>query len=590
MKRNALPTLCKTSALVGVMCLTACQADMDASSDRLPRGPIEFGASLLRTDEVRTRTIGLDSSYISSDPFNMDFYIQLCCDADDADNTTGADGNTTPGTYTEIGTYIIPSGKQGQLESKELDKALMWYDLTTPHTFYAWNIPWNEKYEDEGKNGGSDDDVPSATEEPGDAETSEWNERYIPSEDGTVGPMTIHFFSSHEGEDGYGKYKNNKIYENFIGAKSIKPYSYKGHGKYVDLTFHHLVSKIRIGSFILIEPGGAIQKHLQANITFIGMPTTATFYPHPEDGGRPRVEPVPPEQYDKDNGVTFFLSNEATKEDEFYICPEIDFSEIDFQVKVTTKEYSNYDTYYGTFDDVNFTRTPGNAYDNQDGKDSKILHAAEVMTLNIVLIPGIGPGLAIIINPWNTDNPEEAPYHPYPGIYSDVEVKAVHGFFAKQTDYNDENIEKYFELYGQTREVTDDEGNVIGEERIFPLYGDVSIIDEPDANIFPIPNGYTVDGMGHTITMKTNNGTSHGYVKGPYFNIGSARDIYLTDGTNSIYIDADGGIWRYDAATDDYVDSGYKLTPLTGNNKSYDISCVDGNFCQSEYYNTHITQ
>ena len=539
MKRSTLYGLKLFAILVAIM-FAACQADTDKDSFKMLADQVEFNAYINESSEIRTRTLSFKD--IASNPFDMDFYIQLCCD----ENEVGASS------FTEIGTYVVPSGFEGRLAAKENQKPLMWKDLTSPHTFYAWNIPWNEE-----------------------STVYDKNDKYAPSETDKIdNGIQIKFYNSSE-KDGYDTYKNNAIYENFIGAKSEAPYSYKEHGKYVDLTFHHLVSKIRIGSFILIEASGAIQKDLSADLTFVGMPTEATFYPHPRGDGRPCVEQKEPSE---NNGVTFYINNE-TPEDVFYVCPEIDFSKIDFKVKINDIHYADYDTYYGTFDDVEFVRQPGTDYDQEN--DEKILHAGEMMTLNIVLIPGIGPGLSIFIDKWNTEQWRESQYHTKPGIYSDAEVKELIDLFYNQKTYDydgiKEVIERLFEMYG-VDEITED------GKMVFQLFENVIY----DSNILPIWKDCILDGMGHTITMKTNsNNTS--YVTGPYFNIGPVRDVYLTDGTNTIYIDKQGYVWIADPdIPGGYKQTENKLEPLTGDEKSYDISCKDGKVHKSTYYNNNI--
>ena len=547
MKRNNLHIVTMAVVISAVVLgFVACRADVADHSPGRSGDKVEFGAFLQQNNEVRTRA--LDTVYITSDPYNMDFFIQLCSD--------DSDGSTEP--YTEVGTYVVPSGYEGRLESKDETDVLNWHDLLSPHTFYAWNIPWDENWD------------PSEHEE-----------------DFSKG-IEIKFENSSESE-GYEENRNNAVYENFIGAKSDKTYSYKEHGKYVDLTFHHLVSKIKIGSFVLIESSGAIQENLKADVTFVGMPTVATFYPHPTDNGRPCV--VPHDGVSLDDGVTYYIENSATSQDVFYICPEVDFSKIDFKVVINDKAYENYDTYYGTFDNVEFVREPGTDYDwntgeggvDDDGNplsDEKILHAGEMMTLDIVLIPGVGPGLSIIISPWSTDDPQESQYHTYPGLYSDAEVREIIDIFINQKTYDDPEmkamLDRLFEMYGSDE--------VIDDKKVFRLYENVTF----NSNIFPIWKDYIIDGMGHSITLKTNpNNTS--YVQGPYFNVGPVRDVWLTDGTNTIYIDKEGFVWIYDAETNGYKKTDNQLTEFTGNEKSYDISCKDGKVHKSTYYNNSIS-
>lgn len=523
-------------SVAGLLLLFAsCQSDMaDLSLDKKPGDSVEFGASVHGTSGVKTRT--LEYEYIESTTYDTDFYIQLCC-----------------GTETELKTYIVPSGYEGRLEPKGEAEGdtLKWYDLDSPHSFYAWTIPWDESWEAKAES------------------------------------LTVKFENSSDADSkkaGYDAEKrNNAILEKFIGTRSEeKPdghnLSYKEHGKYVELTFFHLVSKIKIGSFILIEANGSIQKDLKADVTFVGMPTEATFYPHPEDDRRPYVGE--PYTTSEDDGITYFLANEAAGDDVFYICPEVDFSKINFKVKLISREYLTYDTYYGTFDDVTFIREPGSDYDK--GGDEKILHAGEMMTLNITLIPGVGPGLSLVITPWSTEDPEESQYHAYPGIYSDAEVKEMHGSFVDNS-FEDAQAEakRLFETYGEKRDI-DGDGEL---EMVFPLYDNVDVTGATRDNIFPIPNGYILDGMGHTITMKTNTNNTD-YVTAPYFNIGPVRNVWLTDGTHTIFIDIEGYVWIEDAAAPTgYKQTGYQLKPLTGNEKSYDISCNDGKVHNSDFYN-----
>lgn len=527
-----------TFLLLSAVILAACQAERGDDSRRAG-DPVEFSASVCETGEIQTRA--LNPVYIESTPFSMDFYIQLCCEE--------ADGQTT----TKLGTYVVPSGFKGRLQSKDGEEPLNWLDLHSEHTFYAWNLPWEESY--------------------------------APTDEDIQNGIDIEFRDSAEGEEGYDKYKNNVIYEHFIGARSAKPYSYKEHGKYVDLTFHHLVSKIKIGSFTLIEAGGAIQKDLKADITFIGMPTEATFRPHPADGERPRVEK---KEANPDKGVTFFIANKATEtEDIFYICPEVDFADIDFQIKIKNDNYKDYDTYYGTFADVIFRRE-GTDYDNKEGNDSQILHAGEMMTLNIVLIPGLGPGLSLIIDKWNTENPKESEYHTYPGFYTEADLNQLRSLFMDLRNVDDketlDKLKELFDLYGVEKE------GIL----YFMLYENLDLSKNSDGNIFPIWKDYVLNGLGHTITLKTNSGNywGHGF-NDPYFNTGPVRDVYFTDpnGNNTIYIDEDGFVW----ITEDgqLTRTNNQLQDLNtyegGKWNSYDINARTGEIRYSAYFNGHIT-
>ena len=488
---------------------------------------VNFSFNIKDNVDVKTR---FDSAYITTDPYNGNFYIYM-----------EVEGYNKP----HFGTYIVPSGYEGRLGSKDTGDALMWQDLTSSHTFYSWTIPWEEDY---------------------------YNGKI------NIDEVTVNFHNSSE-RSGYNQHQNNKILEKFIGAKS-GPYSYANNGKYVDLTFFHLVSKIHINSFSLIESDGSIQKDLQADVTFINMPTTATLNIIPDNGWRPRVTPG---EADPNNGITYFIDNQATDTDEFYICPEVDFRTIEFQVKINTLEYANYKTYYGTFADVKFERIPGENHDSGEGTDDYILHAGEVMHLNIVLIPGVGPGISVIIEKWSDENPKESKYYSYNGVYSEAEMQQIIDAFLNQKKVDGkvttEGLKELFDTYGQE----------IDGVKYFFLYEDILFAGRDYPAGFPIWKEYILNGLGHTLEINMN---AYSHVFGsdhPYFNIGPARDIYVTGTYNNksytIYIDEDGYVYTYNAEKNSYVNSGHQLEPLEDNFYSYNIDAQTGEVKQATYYN-----
>lgn len=552
-KYKRIYNLLVPGALLLTTLLSACRDD---SYPDLPEdaGPIQFGAMLREARKVNSRAEGLDSSYITTDPFNMDFYVELDC----VDNTQ------PDNTYVEFGTYVIPSGYEGQLQPKPGTEGLDWHSLTAPHTFYSWNLTWDPV-------------------ESNDSVLAPWKgtSSFDPL---TTTPLLVRFYDS-EGEDGYRKYRNNDYLENFVGAKT-PPFVYKSNGKYVDLTYYHLASKINVANFILIQNDGTIQENLKANITFINMPTSATFYPHPEQGRPCIADP----QADEDVGLTYYIINSPNPNDKdiFYVCPEIDFSNVDYKIKLTSEQYKDFDTYYGNFNNVEFIRTPGSGYDSNDGSDSKILHAGEEMTLNLTLIPGKGPGLAVVISEWSTDKPTDSQYHTYPGIYTEAELQELRDLFMALSSVDDEEtlakLQQLFDLYGVTE----------GDTLYFMLYDNLTLSGN-DANIFPVWKKYILDGLGHTITMKTNTGNYWGTGNKPYFNTGPVRDLYFTDpnGNNTIYIDKDGFVWVTNKETGELEKTVHQLQDLNtydkGQYNSYDINAETGEIRYSTYFNNKIT-
>ncbi|MCH5237701.1 MAG: hypothetical protein J1E95_07885 [Muribaculaceae bacterium] len=500
---------------------------------KIEEGKVEFLARLKSIDQLKTR---FDSTYINRENFNLNFYIEMF---------TQNESN--------FGIYGIPSGYEGRLDCIDNNEPLMWKSLNIDHTFYSWTIPWDEDYYKDGI---------------------------------TTEPVIIEFHNSSNTE-GFEEFKNNQIYETFIGAKS-ESYNYKNHGKYVDLTFFHLVSRIEIGTFQLTEPSGAIQRDLKADVTFLNMPTTATFYPHPalDQTGNQRRPYVLPDAPDPNKGITYFIDNSATETDLFYICPEVDFSQIEFQIKIKSEKYKDRETYYGSFADIKFVRT-GVDHDLVDGNDDKVLHAGEEMKININLIPGIGPGLAVIIDEWSTQKPNEAEYHPYPGLYSETELNELRSLFMQLASEDDEEIldkiRNLYILYGSPGEKG---------EKYLNLYSDMELKGN-DANIFPVWKEYILNGLGHTVTMKTNSGNYWGTGNKPYFNIGPCRNIYFTDGNFTVYIDADGYVWVTDPTTGNLKITENKLEDLNtyenGKYNSYDINAETGQIRYSTYFNGKIT-
>lgn len=568
--------LCLSAFIVGTVILTSCQADLFDHLDPGKNGNgVQFGVSLEEQKNVYTRnagtrgTPGLDSIYVAHTPWDNDFYVQL--------NTVDENGDPIK----EIGVYTVPSAYEGRLDPKTPDQRLDWQTLNELHTFYSWTVPWMETSPDyfgeASQTADSEGKVP---------------EYYTPTANADTIP--VYFYNSSE-QYGYEEYNNNAVLEGLIGAKSAS-YSYEEHGKYVELTYHHLVSRIIIESLILIKTDGSVQENLQADMTFVGMPIKATLYPHPADdlkreykipsGSGPRVGG--PYIESPDTGVTYYIANNASFEDIFYICPEVDFSTIDFQIKLKSEDYLGYKTYYGTFDDVVFERNSGWGYDQGDdetGKnvDQKILHAGEEMRLNIVLIPGIGPGLKVIIRDWSTDKPYQSEYHSYPGIYSDAEIQQFVDmmFDFTESDYLDppESLKMFYDIYGYEKD----------GKKYIPLYENVTLPrhgNSNPSNIFPVPDGYVIDGMGHTVTMSTNGPNQPDHQGQRYFNVGPVRDIYLTDGTYTIYIDPDGWVCILNEATGIWEPK-EKLPELEYPYKGYDINIL-GHIRPTKYFNDQI--
>lgn len=529
--------------------LGGCRTEEEITLPQLPEDSrVAFSAVISDLQNVKTRS--LDTLYVTTSPFNGNFYIQL-----DTTTETGA-------TDTIIATYKVPSGYEGELQPIDSDNELRWHSIRGQHSFYSWTMPWYDGYNADGI---VDDTFNSRL----------WTDLA----EVNAGPISIKFNDSPEGEE-YDQYKNNVIYETFIGA-SAGPYSYLDHGKYVELTFRHLVSKINVNMLALIKEDNSINEDAVGDITFMGMPSTAIFYPHPENGGAPYVSP--PDYINQDAGLTFFINNKVGNQangtkNEFYICPELDFSQIGFKINLNNLEYGSNGDYFGSFSDVEFVRI-GEDFDSPTGGDDKILHAGEMMTLNFQLIPGVGPGVSVVIEDWSTKSQTDAVNHPYQGLYTSSELEELIDLFKQ---YNPKNyteippeLMEYFDLYGR-----DEDGNLI-----FPLYDNLVYDKLVGGNcVFAIFKKFIIDGQGHQITLATNRNATFGGT--PYYNLGPVRDVYISDpaGNNSIYIDSDGYVYLFNPETQDFDKTDNRLEPLDDPYNSYDINPVTGEVIRSDFY------
>ena len=511
-KKKYITNLLLPAFMFGVM-FGSCRDEGQISEMESNGGEILWTASLLEDNQLATRA--LECNYITVDPYDMDFHMQMRYKENGLD-------------VDELKTYRIPTGQEGRLAIKgSAESAFQWHGLTSDHYFWGWTMPWET------------------------IENQTWSR---PAENvaGNYGaglePQTLTFFNSGEDDDdSYEKYKNNDIYETLIGTKR-GPVDYYHNGQYVSLIFKHLVSKIVVKRLTLFLSDGSIQNDVKGNITFLGMPDQATFYPHPDDDGEPVVITTPK----RDGELTYHIKSDPLSYDYLYVCPEIDFSQIGFYINITDeryKDYGDHGDYYGSFKNIEFIREAGTDFDQ--GDDETILHAGEMMELNIELYPGLGPGMSVHIKDWSTERSGDAVHHSHPGIYTDSEASS----FTKTADWDN-----LYELYGDGVYETGD--------KQFNMYDNVTV----DSNTFPVGKGYIVNGMGHLITMKSSSNR---------VTVGNVRDVYISDGNTTIYIDKEGNIWSLTNrnALDKKIG---KLPPFTGDNYLYQINLTNGSVTQTK--------
>lgn len=423
-------------------------------------------------------------------------------------------------------------------------------------------------------------------------------------------------------------WRNGEALERLVGAKTDRSYVFNQDGRYVPLTYKHLVSKIILGDFWLYDNTGATIKDLKALITFYGMPKRAMFYPYPQM--RDGVVPAPyvtidhsdpygistedptrstPEEiatntaweYNRNQSLTFYIMNEGSHEDNnggiileddyyrgrdaFYICPEVDFSELEYKVEfydaivegtgsdakvVGYQPHPRYGVrggYFGDFKNVEFRRVIGETEDgnpiyDEDHTYDHVLHAGEVMILNMKVYEKSGPGVGVWIRNWSTENLKSATYHKHPGIYSDADASAVRsGYGSTSPNSNstyDERKKRTGELYGETEK--DEEGK---ETTVIRMYSDITFACANSSLAATVTNHYhfrlypekdkdvILDGMGYTISF-IEQYAAHTEPH-EYFYIGNVRDVYVTNGETTIYFDDEGRIWRMSKETGQYV-------------------------------------
>lgn len=572
---------------------------------------IQFTATVLEVrDDVRTRDLTQEPVPVNIDDYPNNFYIDMAADIP-------KEGSTETEHKTAIGTYIVPSGFAGQLDFKgDADqKKLNWWDIDSPHYFWSWTVPWAEPAkpsepgdEDNGdentENPGGSGDM-GKTRDTGDEDDTEPGEPGDPDEPEepnkptntpfnplvpTTNPLTFTLEDTSlitvtvpeekDDEDNVIKeeyqyrtlseWENGAVMERFLGTKS-GPYNYRENGRDVPLQFRHLVSKIIIESIEFLGADGSTHNDFPAEITFVNMPTTFTFYPHPT--GEEKVKNAKGETYnltadgapivitdystaDPNGGLKFTALNrsEDYPRDMFYICPELDFTNIEFFVDIKDPEnkYNTRGTYWGAFKNVSFERVgteenPNPDYNNPSGGDERILHAGEEMHFHLVVQQFGGGGTSQWIRDWGNGTVSNAGHHTHPGIYSRGEAAEFLNKSGSQSEI--------FDLYGEgnTSTLWPDCPEYQQDKGIFRLYADVGTFERMS---FPVDKGYILDGMGYTITLKRTGTSSN-------ISLGMMRDVFIQieDGI-LMYIDKDGNLFVMDAEGN-YIETDYILNSIS---------------------------
>ena len=566
----------KTLILSSIMLiLMGCQSDVFDNTDKVevPTDGLSLIASVKDGVHAVTRDLTQSPELVTYSKFPTNFYIRI----------EGADDNSQ--SKSEIGTYTVPSGYQGQLQVKGSGTPLLWFNASAMHNFWSWTLPWmsdgstDEPVEepetgDSGDTGDTGDDTTEPDSSNGSGETGTIPEIYTPSPD----PVSLTLADTHF--DDYGKagsWNNGEILEQFVGARS-GPFSYKENGRDVPLQHKHLMSKIVIESITFNAADGSTHYNLTGEITFINMPNQFTFYPRPTKNGstdgddklmEEDGEPIVVTKHataSPNSGLTFAINNppgsqgDTTRFDEFYICPEVDFENVEFKVKLNNPEeesYADRGEYWGNFKNVIFERIDNTDYDVADGSDDTVLHAGEVMYFNLILQQFGGGGTSIYIRNWNTGPVNTTKHYPHRGLYTEADLRAFSGTSgadAWKTQYellgDGTTFGEPETLYAD--EYPDEKNPYYGKKYgIVNLYGNASM----SSYTLYVGGGYVLDGMGYTVKMTPP--ASNPDYKEIY--LGNMRDIYITMGKYSIYVDPNGWIYSFDEDAGDYIKTEMQL-------------------------------
>lgn len=542
-----------------------------------------YGLSFFGTvedgEELSTRAVS--ATDISSSYFNCDFYIKIA-------GRNGLDEEKE-----NWSVLNIPSGASGTLVvTDDSYPKLNWFSRDKNHNYWSWTMPWTSEYDPR------DLSVPDKVMVP--FPGSSMSELSY----STIGSTVYINWKT-------GVWKDGEVMEKFVGA-SAGPLDYLSNGQFVNLKFRHLVSKIFISNFVVVDNvAGTSNSNLRGEITFYGLPNEVPLYTSPVDVdgtiGRPYI-PKPEEygwDYDQSRGVTYVIINKSytyqwqggniSARDCFYIPPEIDLSKLSFKIQiyeyvsnnwVESTSHGIHGAYYGDFSRVSFSRTTnGNNYDNYpyDGDDLTRLHAGEYLILNINLYENGEPSIRGTITNWRSWQDRDASQHVEDGIYSIEDMKEFNDLMSS-TNVNEEKVQKredYFQNHGGHTTDEDLAGlypEYPSQKKVIKLYDDIGISDahystsDNKMSSLYVADDFILDGQGHTVNMNSSS-----------VSIGQVRDIYLRYyyRTSSspyvyteyiVYIDKMGEVFLVDPVTFEETPAGYNVNNMTKNPFSIDLS------------------
>lgn len=444
------------------------------------------------------------------------------------------------------GIYWIASGTKGILTPKYSYSAVKWFSKDEIHYFSGWTTPWLDEISMSTKDDGPELEIPDIV--PLKFKDTDVNERD----------------NRHNWIDTQG-WNNGYNLEYFVGTKDSGPYIYKEMGAYVPILFHHLVSKIRIAKFYVLDNAtGLTLTDVRGLMTIYGHPEEVDFLPNGNESDvYPHVD-ASKYIYDRNKGIKFFIEpNWGTtyNDDQYiylYVAPELDFTKLSFKIELfrydEEKEkwilYENYGqqgAFYGDFTGVNFTRNGSSLYEDENGGDETVLHAGECITLSMSLTSKGSPSVSgTVSTKWN--DMSEAYQYREPGIYTDQDASDFFStHYSNNSTSNPQEDRDLYDVYGCG--YTDDNPSDPNYDKhwgIIKLYTDIT----RSYNDLYLDENYIIDGMGHTIEVGTRTSIDLGHLRNVYIHSKKSATSNSPDEYEYlIYIDDKGYIWNVDPET-----------------------------------------
>lgn len=531
---------------------------------------IAFQATVGDQEDLGTRAAQYN---ISSEFYSCDFQMHI-------------EGENNAGNFRQkTATYMIPSGYSGVVVPKVESDYLNWFSRVNPHCFWGWSVPYDPDYVVK-----EEDFTEGIKVEFKDTPISDLNNN------------STYTFKA-------GSWANGEILEQMLGGRS-GPFIYDENGMYVPLLFRHMVSKILVKTFNMVDNvAGSGNANLRGVITIYGLPKEGTFHINPKDeNGKPTFPYISkPENWDYDQTQyqQFVISNynkylkwEGTSwtsssssgipKDCWYICPEVDLSKLSFMIQIyeynteaqewqLSESRGKNGAYYGDFSGVTFTRNNTN-YDDPKGGDETILHAGEYLSINFNIQANGNASAHGNIVSWTsgTSNEKSGNSHVHQGLYTNDDVRDLNDIMSSG---DEQRMEDFYNMFGSARSTADDpEGkypdyeDIYGHEmNVFDLYDDVgssavhsgSSSSSTTTKVGNLNTGddYILDGNGHTINVNSTS-LSIGHVRNVYL-----RLYYYTSSTLSgsiyyeylVYIDNNGDVWIVDPVTFEETPTGENI-------------------------------